>query len=121
MNAADFNKLERDFTETRKQNEELQGYIESQKEVIQRKTAEFEELKAEIESITAQIERYEKEITIKLKEERAEYNIKSKKMQTENTRLICEIEDQHQKIKILEAEKVIMKRNIVDLEQQSRQ
>lgn len=41
------------------------------------------------------IENYEKEIKLRLENERAEWQLKYRKMETERMRLVCEVEERH--------------------------
>jgi hypothetical protein len=87
--------LEREIAQTKLLNHELVDQIETQKEVISRKNADFEELKSEVESMAYLIERYEKEFNQRLKEERSTHNIKIQEMETEKTKLTFEVENHH--------------------------
>jgi molybdate-binding protein len=87
---------------------------------IDKKTSEYENLIEEIEQMSRNIEAYESDVKLTLESERAEWQLKYRKMETERMRLVCEVEERHQVIRNNEREREQLKARIQEIEEQYR-
>ncbi len=62
------------------------------------------------------IESYERDIKQKMSNERAEWQLKYRKMETERMRLVCEVEERHQIIRNTEKERDSLKLKVAEIE-----
>lgn len=62
------------------------------------------------------IESYERDIKQKMSNERAEWQLKYRKMETERMRLVCEVEERHQIIRNTEKERDSLKVKVAEIE-----
>ncbi len=85
-------------------------------ELINKKTNEYEVLIGEIEEMSENIESYERDIKQKMSNERAEWQLKYRKMETERMRLVCEVEERHQIIRNTEKERDSLKVKVAEIE-----
>lgn len=116
----EFIKLESDLTETKNQNAELVQEIEDLNGQIVKKTSEYENLIEEIEEMSRTIDNYERDVKFRLDSERAEWEQKYRKMETERMRLVFEVEERHQVIRNSEKERDKLKAKIQEIEEQYR-
>jgi hypothetical protein len=65
---------------------------------IVKKNSEYENLVEEIEEMSRNVEIYERDVKVSLNSERAKWQLKTTEMETERTKLVCEIEKMHQVI-----------------------
>ena len=65
---------------------------------IVKKNSEYENLVEEIEEMSRNVEIYERDVKVSLNSERAKWQLKITEMETERTKLVCEIEKMHQVI-----------------------
>ena len=65
---------------------------------IIKKNSEYENLVEEIEEMSRNVEIYERDVKVSLNSERAKWQFKITEMETERTKLVCEIEKMHQVI-----------------------
>ena len=65
---------------------------------IVKKNSEYENLVEEIEEMSRNVEIYERDVKVSLNSERAQWQLKITEMETERTKLVCEIEKMHQVI-----------------------
>ena len=72
---------------------------------IVKKTSEYENLIEEIEEMSRTVDNYERDVKLRLENERGEWQLKYRKMETERMRLVCEVEERHQVIRNNEKER----------------
>ena len=72
---------------------------------IVKKNSEYENLVEEIEEMSRNVEIYERDVKVSLNSERAKWQLKITEMETERTKLVCEIEKMHQVIMKYEKER----------------
>lgn len=120
LQTLEFKNLESDFNQTKQQNAELIQEIQDLNDQIVKKNSEYENLVEEIEEMSRNVEIYERDVKVSLNSERAKWQLKTTEMETERTKLVCEIEKMHQVIMNNEKERDQLKGRIYEVEEQYR-